>query len=386
MPLYAHSLSSKLPKTGTTIFSVMSGLAKEHNAINLSQGFPNFPVDPILIELVHKYMLNGYNQYAPLEGVPELREAICTKVFNLYGTQYNPQTEITITAGATQAIYTAISAIIHEGDEVIMFTPAYDCYEPAIELNGGKLIYVQLAAPKYKIDWNEVKKLVTRKTRLIILNTPHNPTGTILTKEDMNELSKIVADTNIVILGDEVYEHIIFDGNKHESLCKYETLVNQSFIIASFGKTFSCTGWKLGYCLAPENLMKEFKKIHQFLVFVCNTPMQYAIAEFIQDKENYINLAGVLQKKRDKFLSLIKGSGFKPLPCSGTYFQLLDYSKISNKPDVEFAKKLTIEQKVASIPISVFYHNKKDEHILRFCFAKDDETLEQAAAILKNIN
>ena len=386
MPSYSHALSSKLPKTGTTIFSIMSALAKEHNAINLSQGFPNFPVDPMLIELVHKYMLNGFNQYAPLEGVLELREAICNKVYNLYGRQYNPQTEINITAGASQAIYTAISAIIHEGDEVIMFTPAYDCYEPAIELNGGKLIYVQLGAPDYKIDWNEVKKLVTRKTRLIILNTPHNPTGTILEKADMAELSKIVAATDIVILGDEVYEHIIFDGKPHESLCKYEGLANRSFIIASFGKTFSCTGWKLGYCLAPESLMKEFKKIHQFIVFVCNTPMQYAIAEFLQDKDNYLNLAGILQKKRDKFLSLIKGSAFTPLPCSGTYFQLLDYSNISKEPDLEFAKKLTIEQKVASIPISVFYHNKKDEHILRFCFAKDDETLEQAAEILSSID
>lgn len=379
------SISSKLPKSGTSIFSVMSALANEQNALNLSQGFPSFDCNTHLKELVNKYIQDKKNQYAPMPGILALRESIAQKTEELYSAKYNPETEITVTAGATQAIYTAISALINEGDEVIVFEPAYDCYVPAIELNGGKAVYAQLKFPNYKVDWEEVKKLVKRQTKMIIINTPNNPTGSIFTAADMAKLEKIVKNTDIIILSDEVYEHIIFDKFEHQSVARYPKLAERSVIVSSFGKTFHTTGWKIGYVVAPEKLMIEFRKVHQFLVFSVNTPIQYAYADFLQLREEYLGLGKFYQEKRDYFLQQIKGSRFEPLPCSGTYFQLLKYNKISEEKDTEIAKKFTVENKIASIPVSVFYHKPTDNNVLRFCFAKDKETLEKAGAILKKI-
>lgn len=385
MPEYPSLIKSKLPKVGTTIFTVMSQLANENEAINLSQGFPDFKSSEELMVLVSQAMKNGHNQYAPMAGIMPLREQIAIKTEGLHGIKYHPESEITITAGATQAIYTAIAATITEGDEVIIFTPAYDCYEPAIELNGGKTVFVQMHAPDYNIDWEQVKKLVTQRTKMIIINTPHNPSGTILEKKDMLALEKIISDTDILLLSDEVYEHIIFDGNKHESVANYPGLAERAFIISSFGKTFHNTGWKMGYCIAPKNLMAEFRKAHQFIVFSVNTPAQYALAEYLKNEENYLSLSSFYQAKRDCFVDLIKDSRFEILPSKGTYFQLLRYSNISDEMDTDFAIRLTKEHKIASIPISVFYHQKLDEKVLRFCIAKKEETLDKAAYILNNI-
>ena len=379
---YSSSLSSKLPKVGTTIFSVMSALAKKEGAYNLSQGFPDFEVSPKLIELVNQQMRLGMNQYAPMEGAIQLREQVAIKTEKLYTAQYDPEKEITITAGGTQAIYTAITSIIREEDEVIIFTPAYDCYAPAIELSGGKPIYVPLKAPNYDIDWGEVKKLINRRTRMILINTPHNPTGTIFTAEDMKHLEAITRDNDIIILSDEVYEHITLDGYEHQSIARYPKLAERSFIVGSFGKSFHVTGWKTGFCLAPENLMKEFRKVHQYVVFAVNTPIQMALAEFLKDEENYLHISDMYQEKRDFFLNAIKSSRFTLSPSQGTYFQLLNYSAITDEKDTDFAKRLTKEHRVASIPVSVFYHNPIHDNVLRFCFAKQEETLEKAAEIL----
>jgi methionine aminotransferase len=382
---YPNLISSKLPNVGTTIFTVMSKLAADHNAINLSQGFPDFNCDKELISLVNKYMLAGSNQYAPMAGLMSLREAIAVKTEEIYSAKYDPETEITVTAGATQAIFTAISAVIREGDEVIIFEPAYDCYQPAIELNGGKTIYLQLKAPSYQIDWEELKKVVNYRTKMIIINTPHNPTGSIMSAGDMAKLEKLTKGTDIIIVSDEVYEHIIFDGYEHQSVARYPKLAERSFIISSFGKTFHTTGWKTGYCIAPKNLMSEFRKVHQFMVFCCNTPIQHALAEYLKNKNNYKELGNFYQKKRDYFVNLIKDSKFKFEPASGTYFQLLRYNTISKEKDTNFAMRLTKEFGIASIPISVFYHNNVDNKVLRFCFAKKEETLEKAAEILNRI-
>ena len=385
MPNFSGTISSKLPRVGTTIFSTMSKLAMEHNAINLSQGFPDFECPQALVTAVNTAMKEGHNQYAPMPGVMRLREMIAEKTEELYGAKYNPETEITVTAGATQAIYTAISASIREGDEVIIFEPAYDCYEPAIELNGGKTIYLQLQAPDYTINWNEVKKRVNHHTRMIIINSPHNPCGSILTAEDMKTLEKITKNTEIIILADEVYEHIIFDGHRHESMAKYPNLASRSFIISSFGKTFHTTGWKVGYCLAPKELMTEFRKVHQFNVFCVNTPMQYGIAEFLKNKSHYNDLGPFYQAKRDTFNKLLEGSRFSFVASPGTYFQLLSYEQITKEKDADYAIRLIKENGLASIPISVFYHKPIFDNMLRFCFAKRDETLEKAAAILRSI-
>lgn len=382
---FPGTVKSKLHKTGTTIFTIMSGLAQEHGAINLSQGFPDFPVSGELIGLVNKHMLEGKNQYAPMPGIKSLREIISAKVQQRYSASYDPETEITVTAGGTQAIYTAITAIIKEGDEVIVFEPAYDCYVPAIELNGGIPVQLQLKAPDYHIDWNEVKKMVNQRTRMILINTPHNPTGTILTAKDMIQLEKITHNRDIVIISDEVYEHIIFDGYEHQSVMRYPKLAERSFVVFSFGKTFHATGWKAGYCIAPSNLMQEFRRAHQFMVFSVNTPLQHALAEYMSNPATYSGIELFYQQKRDRFLQLIKGSRFKPLPCSGSYFQLLDYSGFSDEKDTEFAIRLTKEHGVASIPVSVFYKNPVDHKILRFCFAKEDATLEAAATKLLKI-
>ena len=382
---YPVSISSKLPQVPTSIFAIMSKMANDYGALNLSQGFPDFPVSEELIGLVNKYMKAGLNQYGPMPGVLSLREAISEKVKFLYGASYNAETEITVTAGATQALFTAIMALVKEGDEVIVFTPAYDSYAPAIELSGGKPIFIKLETPNYNINWELVKKVINSKTRMIIINSPHNPTGSILKKEDMIALEKITRDNEIIILSDEVYEHIIFDDYKHQSVSKFPELAKKSLVVGSFGKTFHATGWKVGYCIAPEYLTKEFRKIHQFNVFSVNTPVQYAIAEYMQNKENYVRISSMYQKKRDLFIKSIEGSRFKPLKCNGTYFQLLDYSKITKSSDVRYAEKLTKENKIASIPVSVFYNDTVDQKVLRFCFAKTDETIIEAAEILKSI-
>ncbi|TXB64720.1 aminotransferase class I/II-fold pyridoxal phosphate-dependent enzyme [Vicingus serpentipes] len=385
MTEYPSLIKSKLPKVGTTIFTVMSQLANETKAINLSQGFPDFESSDELINLVTQAMKKGLNQYAPMSGVLELREQISQKIENLHGAKYHPESEITITSGATQAIYTAIASTITEGDEVIIFTPAYDCYEPAIELNGGKTVFIQMHAPSYKIDWEDVKKMINQRTKMIIINTPHNPTATILKEKDMLALEKIVADTDIIVLSDEVYEHIVFDDKTHQSASKYPKLMERSFIVSSFGKTFHNTGWKIGYCVAPKNLMKEFRKAHQFIVFSVNTPMQYALAEYLKNENNYMSLNHFYQQKRDFFVDLIKGSKFEILPSKGTYFQLLNYKGISDEKDTDFAIRLTKEYGVASIPVSVFYQKNIDEKMLRFCFAKENETLLKAAEILNKV-
>jgi len=378
-------IDSKLPDVGITIFTVMSELAADHGAINLSQGFPDFDVHPDLIALVEKYMRAGYNQYAPMQGVPILRERISEKVAKIYGAYYDPATEITIASGATEALFAAISTVTRPGNEVILFEPAFDSYVPAIRLNGGVPVSLELKFPDYRVDWDEVDHAISSKTRLIILNSPHNPTGTVFSKEDLSALHEIVRNRNILIISDEVYEHIIFDGLVHESISRYPELVEKSFVISSFGKTYHTTGWKLGYCLAPEPLSIEFRKVHQFLTFASNTPTQYAYADFLQKEDIYTGLSDFYQKKRDTFLSLVKPSRFKGIPCQGTYFQMLDYSDISTESDTDFAKRMTIDHGVASIPPSVFYHRKTDNRMLRFCFAKTDETLEKAGEILCRI-
>ena len=379
------SINSKIPQVKTSIFSIMSGLSVEENALNLSQGFPNFESDLKLIALVNKAMVNGKNQYAPMPGILSLREAIAEKIFNLYGVSYNPETEITITAGATQAIFTAIAATVHKDDEVIIFKPAYDCYEPTIELFGGKAISVQLNPEDFTIDWQKVKGLISEKTKMIIINSPHNPSGRILSKADMLQLEALLKNTNILLLSDEVYEHIIFDGEKHQSAALFPALAERTFIVASFGKTFHNTGWKVGYCIAPAKLTEEFRKVHQFNVFSVNHPVQIALAEYLKNPNHYLELGSFYQQKRDLFLSLLKDSRFDFIPSKGTYFQLLNFSKITDESDVDFAIKLTKEQKIASIPISVFNEAGLDTKVLRFCFAKTDETLKKAAEILCKI-
>lgn len=385
MSNFKVTIHSKLPAVKTSIFSIMSGLAAEENALNLSQGFPNFESDLKLIELVNKAMMNGKNQYAPMPGILSLREAIAEKMYNLYGVSYNPEKEITITAGATQAIFTAIAATVHKDDEVIIFKPAYDCYEPTIELFGGKTISVQLNPEDFTIDWQKVKELITDKTKMIIINSPHNPSGRILSNNDMLQLEALLKNTNILLLSDEVYEHIIFDGEKHQSAALFPALAERAFITASFGKTFHNTGWKVGYCIAPAQLTEEFRKVHQFNVFSVNHPVQIALAEYLKNPKNYLELGGFYQQKRDLFLSLLKDSRFDFIPSKGTYFQLLNFSKITDESDVDFAIRLTKEQKIASIPISVFNEAGLDTKVLRFCFAKTDETLKKAAEILCKI-
>lgn len=382
---FKGSIKSKLPNANTSIFAVMTALANEHIAINLAQGFPDFEVSPNLIELVNKYMKQGMNQYASMPGLLSLREKIAQKTFDLYSAQYDPNTEITIVPGATHGIYAVMSAMISEGDEVIVIEPCYDSYVPSIALNGGRAIFVELKLPEFKIDWNEVKKLVNFKTKMILINTPHNPTGSILNAQDMQKLEKIVRGTDVIICSDEVYEHMVFDKVEHQSVARFPALAERSFIISSFGKTYSTTGWKMGYILAPANLTVELRKIHQFMAFSTNTPIQYAMAEFIDNKAIYNELSGFYQEKRDYFRKLLKGSNFKLMPCQGSYFQLLNYSKITQEKDTDFAIRLTKENKIASIPVSVFYHKQTDNQLLRFCFAKQNETLEKAAEKLMKI-
>lgn len=378
-------IQSKLPDVSTTIFAVMSKMAQEHNALNLSQGFPGFESDKKLIDLVSKAMIEGHNQYAPMAGHPALRERVCEKINTLYGSNYNPETDITITAGATQAIFTIISAVVSSGDEVIVFEPAYDCYEPAIVLNGGKAVNIALSFIDFSINWEEVKQKFSSKTKMIIINSPHNPSGAVLSELDMQILQQLVKDSNCIILSDEVYEHIIFDGEEHQSIARFPELAERSFITASFGKTFHNTGWKVGYCVAPEYLMKEFQKVHQYNVFSVNHPVQVALAKYLEEKEHYLILSTFYQKKRDLFLNGIKGSNWQFTPAKGTYFQLLSFKNITDEKDTEFAKRLTIENKLASIPISVFFKNQTDPKMLRFCFAKTNEVIEKATEILRKL-
>jgi methionine aminotransferase len=376
---------SKLPGVSVTIFTMMTRLANEHSAINLSQGFPDFAPDHELFDLVARYMREGHNQYAPMQGVMALRERISEKVLALYGATYSPVNEITVTSGGTEALYAAITAVVHPGDEVIIFEPAYDSYVPAVELSGGRPVYCPLRFPGYLIDWDMVKDSITPKTRLMILNSPHNPTGSVLSAEDMAALIDIVANTRIFIVSDEVYEHILFDGARHESMARYPELAGRSFVVSSFGKTYHTTGWKIGYCVAPADLTTEFQKVHQYLTFASNTPMQCAFAAYMEKKERYTALPDFYQAKRDHFLSLIRGSRFKFTPSKGTYFQMLDYSGITDEPDADFVRRMTVEHGVAAIPPSVFYHDAVDNRVLRFCFAKKEETLERAAERLCRI-
>lgn len=375
-------IDSKLPNISTSIFSVMSKMAADYNALNLSQGFPNFPSDPALNVLVDAAMRDGFNQYAPMAGDFELRMEISKKIEKLHHQFYNPETEITITAGASQAIFTAIAATINKGDEVLIFTPAYDCYAPTVELFGGKIVPIQLKPPFYSVDWQEVADKISARTKIIIINSPHNPSGMLFSEEDMLQLQDLVEKNNLFVLSDEVYEHIIFDGNVHQSISKFEALAARSFVVASFGKTFHNTGWKMGYCAAPESLMKEFQKVHQFNVFCVNHPIQKALATYLKDENHYLKLADFYQQKRDFFLRLMESSNFKIIPSKGTYFQMLDFSEISNENDIVFAERLTKEFKIATIPTSVFNVGKKDFKQIRVCFAKTDETLAHAAKIL----
>jgi len=377
--------TSKLPHLGTTIFTKMSKLAHEHKAINLSQGFPDFSPDPILLEEVTKAIHSAKNQYAPLQGIFSLRQTLCYKLNKLYGSNYRPETDITLTAGATQAIFTAISAFVKAEDEVIVFKPAYDCYEPAIELYGGNPVLIQMQAPNYQIDWEEVTAKISSKTKMIIINSPHNPSGKILQQKDLEKLQQLVKDTNIIILSDEVYEHLVYDNQKHFSVARFPQLAERSFITYSFGKTFHVTGWKLGYCVAPKELMREFNKVHQYNVFCVNHPMQVAINAYLQNEMHYLGLAEFYQQKRDFFLSLIKDSRLKFAPSQGTYFQTASYKNITQEKDTDFALRLIKEKGLATIPVSVFNKNQQDDFMLRFCFAKKEETLKAAAEIINKL-
>jgi len=380
-------MDSKLPDTGTTIFAVMSALSEACNAINLSQGFPSFDPDQDLLDLVSKYLNNGANQYAPMPGVAPLREAIAAKVGMLYARTVNADTEVTVCDGATEGLFSAIQATVRPGDEVIVFDPAYDSYEPAVILAGGTCRHIALVTsdeqPDVHIDWERLKESINERTRLIILNFPHNPSGVILTAKDLDTLADLVRDTSVYLLSDEVYEHIIFDGATHESLLKHDELWQRTFVVSSFGKTYHATGWKVGYCVAPAALTSEFRKIHQWVCYAVITPIQYAIAEYMQGTpQHYAELPAFYEKKRDHFCDLLKDSNFSFRPARGTFFQILDYSDITDEEDVAYASKLTREIGVASIPVSVFCETKSDDRLLRFCFAKDDAMLEQAAAKL----
>jgi len=377
-------IHSKLPNLPKSIFAKMTQLAMQHDALNMSQGFPSFETDKRLKDLLAKAIQEDHNQYAPMMGLLELRMKISKITEQLHGGFYDPQTEVCLTAGATQGIYTAIQTVISNDDEAIIFNPAYDCYAPAIKLAGGKVVEIPMELPSFAIDWDRVKAAITSRTKLLIVNSPHNPSGKLLTRDDWEQIKKVVLANNLYLLSDEVYEHIIFDGNKHFSAAGLLELRERSFITGSFGKTFHVTGWKMGYCLAPKKLMDEFLKIHQNVVFCVNRPVQQAISDYLSDPSHYLKLGSFYQNKRDLFLNLIKSSKFKYVSSESTYFQLLDYSEITNENDVAFAERLTREYKIASIPISVFMDGK-DPKMLRFCFAKKDQEIIKAAKIIESI-
>jgi methionine aminotransferase len=385
MTEYPRPIASKLPRVGTTIFTVMSKLAADHKAINLSQGFPDFDCAPELRALFCTYINSGLNQYPPMAGIPSLREAIAEKMLMLYSAAYDPETEVTITPGATYAIFTAVSAFVNPGDEVILFEPAYDSYGPAVEVNGGRCVYVQLKYPDYGIDWEALRQAITPRTRMMILNTPNNPTASVLSGEDLRMLASVLRDTGIIVASDEVYEHLVYDGHRHQSVASIPGLAERSFVVNSFGKTYAVTGWKMGYALAPKNLMAEFRKVHQFNAFVANGPVQYALADYMKNKDAYLSLTAFYQKKRDFFLQHLEGSRFKPLRTRGTFFQNLAYDAISDEKDTELAIRLTRDHGVAAIPVSVFYRDPPAHKVLRFCFAKSEDTLAKGAAILRKL-
>lgn len=379
-----YQINSKLPNVGTTIFTVMSALSVKHKAINLGQGFPDFPMNENLTSLVNKAMSDGNNQYVHMCGLPLLRERIAEKVNDAYQSDVNPETEITVTPGGTYAIYTALTSIINKGDEIIVFEPAYDSYIPNIEINGGIAIRIPMEFPSYAINWDLVREKISNKTKAIIINSPHNPSGKVLNENDIEQLRNIVNNTGIFIISDEVYEHLIFDAKQHLSILRYPDLRARSFVCFSFGKVYHCTGWKLGYCIAPEELMKEFRKVHQFNCFTCNAPMQYALADFLEEKSAYQLLGNFLQQKRDYFLNLMKQTSFEPLPSHGSYFQLYSYKNISSESETDFAIRLTEQAGVTAIPVSAFYKEAVDNKVLRFCFAKKEETLEKAVKRLEH--
>lgn len=360
----------------------MSSLAVEHDAINLGQGFPDYPMNEELISLVNHHMKKGHNQYVHMNGLPSLRKVIADKILDLYQHEVNPETDITVTPGGTYAIYTALTTVLQPGDEVIVFEPGYDSYIPNVEINGATPVLIPLIYPGksggYEINWEEVRKRITPATKMIMLNSPHNPTGMVLKEQDIAALRNIVAETNIFIVSDEVYEHLIFDGMQHLSMLRYPELAERSFVCFSFGKVYHCTGWKLGYCVAPSAMMNEFRKVHQFNCFSCNSPMQFALADFLSNKESYLSLGDFLQNKRDYFKNLMQQTRFKPLPSHGSYFQLYSYEGMSNETENELAIRLTKECGVATIPVSAFYKNEKDDKVLRFCFAKKESTLDEA--------
>ncbi len=377
---------SKFPGSVTSIFSVMSKMAQDHGAINLSQGFPDFDGPQLLRDRVSYHMNHGHNQYAPLAGVPELREQIAAKILDLYQCKIDPETQLVVTPGATEAIFCAVTALVHPGDEVIVFDPAYDTYDPCVALNGGITRHIPMLYPDFCIDWQRVKDTINDRTRLIILNSPHNPSGSRWSEQDIQNLRELVSGRDILLLSDEVYEHMVFDGNEHLSLLRYPDLAQRAFVISSFGKTYHATGWRVGYCSAAPALMSEFLKIHQFINFSTNTPMQYALADFLRECPQYHRDMGQFyQQKRDPFCSLLEPSRFRLIPSGGTYFQLADYSAISTEKDTGFARRMTQEHKVAVIPISVFYQQPPQQQVIRFCFAKHDDTLRDAAAILAGL-
>ncbi|QJD77793.1 methionine aminotransferase [Spirosoma rhododendri] len=378
-------LPDKLPRVGTTIFTVMSQLATETGALNLSQGFPGFDCDPALTALVDEHMRAGRNQYAPMTGVPVLRERLAQKTAEQYGVSYDPDTEVTIVSGATEAIFAAVTAVVQPGDEVIVFEPAYDSYVPTIDLNGGIPVYITLTPPDYAVDWSVVEEAITDRTRLIMVNTPHNPTGRCWTRDDLDQLARLVQDRNIWLVSDEVYEHILFDGRTHQSLMTHPVLRDRTFVVGSFGKTFHITGWKIGYCLASAPLTAAFRKIHQYVTFSTVTPMQYAIADYLAEPARYQQLPAFYQRKRDLFLAGIANSRFRSTPAEGSFFQCVAYDAITDEPDYDLAIRLTKEIGVASIPTSVFYHQQNDYHILRFCFAKTDDVIQEAAERLSKL-
>jgi methionine aminotransferase len=378
-------INSRLPEVGTSIFTVMSRMAVEHGAINLSQGFPDFPVSEELVELINQAMKDGYNQYAPMPGLPVLKKVIADVIHSTYKHTTDPETEITVAAGGTEAIFSSIAALVGGGDEVIIFDPSYDCYAPSVRLNGGTPVYINLMPPTFGIDWDLVKSKITPRTKMIMINTPHNPSGAVLVERDLRILEEIALKHGIIVLSDEVYERLIFDGFEHQSVLKFPGLASQSIAVFSFGKTFHATGWKVGYTVAPEFLTKEIRKAHQFVTFSVNTPVQMALSRYMTDAKHYTGLGTFYQQKRDFFLKQIEGSSFEPLACHGSYFQLLSYKNISSKPEKEMAEWITKEYKVASIPVSAFYNDKTDNKLLRFCFAKKEETLAKAGGILKTL-
>ncbi len=378
-------VESRLPDVGVSIFAVMTRLANEHHAINLSQGFPDFDCDPDLVDAVHRHMQAGHNQYAPMPGVAELREALAAKIGRHYGAHYDPASEITVTAGATEALFDVISAFVHPGDDVLLFEPCYDAYVPVVRLNGGVPRFVTLRPPDYRIDWAEVRRVLSPRTRLLIVNSPHNPTGAVLAAEDLDEMAALLDGTGVVVLSDEVYEHIVFDGRRHESVARHPALRSRSCVVSSFGKTCHTTGWKIGYVAAPQALTAEIQRVHQFVTFAANTPIQLAYAEYTARRTGYEDLAAFYEAKRDRFVHLLEGSRFTPVPCHGTYFQILDYSRIDDAPDAAFAMRLLREHGIASIPTSAFLYNSEAPRVLRFCFAKRDDTLERAAERLRAV-